>query len=120
VAGIGVMVSIYNSMSDRRREIAVMRALGAGRSTVMTIVLLESVLLSVGGGVGGILLGHGLIGILNPFIVAQTGVLIAFWKISLYEWIIIPVLIVLAALVGYLPAISAYRTDVGKALSENP
>jgi putative ABC transport system permease protein len=120
VAGIGVMVSIYNSMSDRRREIAVMRALGAGRSTVMTVVLIESILLSVGGGIGGILLGHGLIGILNPFIVARTGVLIEFWRISPYELTIIPILIVLAALVGYLPAISAYRTDVGKALSENP
>ena len=30
VAGVGVMVSIYNSMNDRRRDIAVMRALGAG------------------------------------------------------------------------------------------
>ncbi len=120
VAGMGVMVSIYNSMSDRRREIAVMRALGAGRSTVMSVVLLESILLSVGGGLGGILLGHALIGILNPFIVANTGVLIEFWRISPYELIIIPILIVLATLVGYLPAISAYRTDVGKALSENP
>ena len=33
VAGVGVMVSIYNSMNDRRRDIAVMRALGAGRQT---------------------------------------------------------------------------------------
>jgi putative ABC transport system permease protein len=120
VAGIGVMVSIYNSMSDRRREIAVMRALGAGRSTVMSIVLLESILLSVAGGIGGILLGHALIGVLNPLIVAQTGVEIEFWRISMEEFIIIPILIVLAALVGYLPAVSAYRTDVGKALSENP
>ena len=31
VAGIGIMVSIYNSMSDRRHEIAIMRALGASR-----------------------------------------------------------------------------------------
>ena len=36
VAGIGIMVSIYNSMSDRRHEIAVMRALGASRMTVMS------------------------------------------------------------------------------------
>ena len=33
VSGVGIFVSIYNSMSDRRREIAIMRALGAGRST---------------------------------------------------------------------------------------
>ena len=36
------MVSIYNSMSDRRHEIAVMRSLGAGRRTVMAVVLTTS------------------------------------------------------------------------------
>ena len=51
-AGMGIMVSIYNSMSDRRRDMAVMRALGAGRRTVLTIVLLESILLALAGGGG--------------------------------------------------------------------
>ena len=46
VSGVSILVSIYNSMSERRHEIAIMRALGAGRSTVMTIILLESTLLS--------------------------------------------------------------------------
>ena len=58
-AGIGIMVSIYNSMSDRRHEIAVMRALGASRAIVMLIILMESILLSLMGGVMGLLLGHG-------------------------------------------------------------
>ena len=42
VSGISILVSIYNSMSERRGEIAVMRALGAGRETVMTIILARS------------------------------------------------------------------------------
>ena len=53
VSGIGILVSIYNSMSDRKKEIAVMRALGAGRSTVMSVVLLESVMISMIGGLIG-------------------------------------------------------------------
>jgi putative ABC transport system permease protein len=120
VAGIGIMVSIYNSMSDRRREIAVMRSLGAGRTTVLTIVLLESVLLSLGGGVCGFLLGHALIGGLSPFIAAETGVSIGLFQFEGYELSLIPGLIVLATLVGYLPAMAAYRTDVAKALTASP
>jgi putative ABC transport system permease protein len=54
VSGIGIFVSIYNSMSDRKKEIAVMRALGARRQTVLSIVLLESVLLCLLGGLGGL------------------------------------------------------------------
>jgi putative ABC transport system permease protein len=120
VAGIGIMVSIYNSMNDRRHEIAVMRALGAGRSTVMLIVLLESILLSLAGGLLGWLLGHALIAGLNPWIVEQTGVAVGFFQAVPWELVIIPGLILLAALVGYLPAMVAYRTDVAKALVAAP
>lgn len=120
VAGIGILVSIYNSMSERRHEIAVIRALGAGRSTVMLIVLAESILLSLAGGLAGWAIGHGLIGALSPWIASQTGVSIGATQFVGYELVIIPGLIVLAALVGYLPALAAYRTDVAKALSATP
>jgi putative ABC transport system permease protein len=120
VSGIGILVSIYNSMSERQHEIAVIRALGAGRRTVMLLVLLESILLSLGGGLAGWLVGHGLIAVLSPWIAVQTGVSIGFLHFVGYELVIIPGLIVLASLVGYLPATAAYRTDVAKALSATP
>ncbi len=120
VAGVGIMVSIYNSMNDRRHEIAVMRALGARRTTVMSIILAESILLSLGGGAFGVLIGHGLTGLLAPTIAEQTGVLVSAFSFQWVELILVPGLIVLATLVGYLPALSAYRTDVAKALTSTP
>jgi putative ABC transport system permease protein len=130
VAGVGVMVSMYNSMSDRSREIGVMRALGAARVTVMSIVLLEAILLAVLGGVVGVILGHTTIGAFAPVIADNTGVMIHFlelapatgfggWLIS-PELVLIPALILLAVLVGFLPAVVAYRTDVSRALSHSP
>lgn len=120
VAGMGIMVSIYNSMSDRRHDIAVMRALGAGRLTVMAVILLESILLSLGGGAIGLLLGHGLIGALSPLIVERTGVAVSLLQFQWTELWLIPGLIALASLVGYLPAVAAYRTDVAQSLSATP
>ncbi len=120
VAALGIMVSIYNSMSDRRHEIAVMRALGASRATVMIVILLESILLSLGGGLLGLLLGHGLIGLLSPVIVEQTGVAVGLLHFRAAELILIPGLIALASLVGYLPAVAAYRTDVARSLTATP
>ncbi len=118
VAGIGMMVSIYNSMSERRHEIAVMRALGARRTTVMLIILLESILLSLGGGILGLVLGHALIGLLAPTIMEQTGVVVHALQFQAAELILIPGLVFMASIVGYLPAVIAYRTEVADSLSE--
>ncbi len=143
VSGISILVSIYNSMSERRHEIAVMRALGAGRLTVLTIVLLESIILSVGGGMLGWVGAHGLNWWFSGYVEAQTGVAIgAFdfappidfselfgfdvgsWWLTAWldvvspELFIIPALILLAVIVGFVPAMSAYRTDVAKSLGK--
>jgi putative ABC transport system permease protein len=119
-AGIGIMVSIYNSMSDRRHEIAVMRALGASRTIVMLIILMESILLSLMGGAMGLLLGHGAIWLCSPLIADWTGVVVGLMQFQSVELILIPGLIVLASAVGYLPALAAYRTDVAKSLITTP
>jgi len=117
VAGMGIMVSIYNSMSDRRHEIAIMRSLGASRATVMVVVLLESILLSLGGGALGLLLGHGLIGALGPAIAQSTSIQVSMFHFQWVELVLIPGLVALASIVGYLPAVAAYRTDVAKSLA---
>jgi len=117
VSGVSIMVSIYNSMSERKHEVAVMRALGAGRLTIMFIVLAESILLAMCGGALGWVLGHGLNLIASPYIEGLTGVEIGFFSLAPREIILIPALLCLAVLVGFLPSLAAYRTDVAKALS---
>ena len=138
VSGISILVSIYNSMNDRKQEIAVMRSLGAGRGTVMTVVLLESVMISLAGGILGWVAGHGLIGLASHKIEQETGVVVSAFQlappmdelsyllgpqltptISVEIWLI-PSLVLLAIVVGFMPALSAYRTDVAKALQSSP
>lgn len=116
VASISILVSIYNSMNERSHDIAVMRALGASRSSVMLVVLTESILLSLAGGILGIVLGHLLIAGAAPYVEAQAGVRLAFWEFDPWEIAVVPALVALATLAGLLPAISAYRTDVARAL----
>jgi putative ABC transport system permease protein len=117
VAGISILVSIYNSMTERSHDIAVMRALGASRGAVMAIVLVESILLSVGGGLIGMMLGHGVLALASPYVVERTGISLSAFEFDWQELVIIPGLLILASLVGFLPALSAYRTDVAKSLS---
>jgi len=117
VAGIGMMVSIYNTMNERRQEIAIMRALGAKRRTVMSIIMLESLLLSLVGGLAGVLLGHGMIGVLSPWITESVRVPVSAFEFQPVELWLIPGLTLLASIVGYLPAVVAYRTDVAQSLN---
>jgi putative ABC transport system permease protein len=119
VAGISILVSIYNSMSERSHDIAVMRALGASRGAVMAIILVESILLSLGGGLVGMALGHGMIGLASPYVEARTGVTLGLFQFDWQELVLIPGLVVLASLVGFLPALAAYRTDVAKSLARS-
>ncbi|WP_428308348.1 ABC transporter permease [Lacipirellula sp.] len=116
VAGISILVSIYNSMSERSHDIAVMRALGASRNAVMAVILVESILLSLLGGIAGLLLGHGVLALASPVVEYYTGVTVRAWSFSWQEMLLVPGLVTFAALVGFLPALSAYRTDVAKTL----
>ena len=117
VSGIGIFVSIYNSMADRKKEIAIMRALGARRQTVLTVILAESTLLCVVGGLAGFVLAHLLILVASPM-VAGYGLVIDPWTFAWGELVLLPVLIALASLVGFVPGMTAYRTDVARTLSD--
>ena len=115
VSAVGILVSMVGSTLERKRDVAVMRALGARRSHVLSTVLVEAVLLAVGGGLTGWVLGHLIVGAIGPWIATNAGVSAGFLSVApTAELLLVPSLIVLAILAGLLPAIAAYRTDVAR------
>lgn len=118
VSGVGIFVSIYNSMSERLREIAIMRALGARRETVFGVILAESLLLCLGGGLIGAVVAHLLLVAAAPAISARTELLIDPFAFEVQELWLLPALILLAVVAGLLPGVRAYRADVAESLGE--
>lgn len=117
VSSISILVSIYNSMNERRRDIAVMRALGARRDAIMIIVMLESLFIAIAGGVFGWLIGHGIGVACSDMVEYRTGIQVDFLStITPVELWLIPGLILLATIAGIIPAFVAYRTDVSQNL----
>ncbi|MCA9069701.1 MAG: ABC transporter permease [Planctomycetaceae bacterium] len=118
VSGISIFVSIYNSMSDRKKEIAIMRALGAQRRTVFAIILNESILLCFCGGLLGGLAGHAMIFIAAPYVEQSTGMIMNPWAFHPLEYVLLPAMVILASLVGFIPGMTAYKTDVARTLAD--
>jgi putative ABC transport system permease protein len=112
VAGVGILVSIYNSVSARLREIAILRALGATRTRVLTLICLEAATIGLLGGLLGLLAGHALIAILSIFTKRYLGESLNYLAVRPGEWIYLLAVIILAALAGLVPALKAYRTPV--------
>jgi putative ABC transport system permease protein len=117
VAGVAIAVSIYNSMSERRREIAILRALGARRATIFSIVLLEAMTICIIGAAVGLLGGHLVVAAANGALYRASGFVIPAFHMQALEWYILSVAVILGAISGIGPAWGAYRTDVARNLA---
>ncbi len=117
VAAGSILSSIYNSMNERRRDLAILRALGARRATVFCAIVFEAAAVAALGTAAGFGVYLGLMAVVAGIIRAQTGVVLdpfAFNAVMLWSP---AAFIVLGAVSGIVPAMKAYRTDVASNLT---
>ena len=117
VAAASVLASIYNSMNARRRDIAILRALGAHRRTILGAVILEAAVIGVLGALLGFAIYFGLFAGVAGIIRAQTGVVLDLGAWHPVLWICPVAMIALCALGGVVPAFKAYRVPVAETLA---
>lgn len=118
VSAMSIFISLYKGLRERRYELALMRVMGAHRSGLFALVILEGLILAgIGFAVGSLVshLGmHWAAGFLKQdFRYSFTG-----WKWLHEEWYILGASLVLGLIASLLPAIQAARTDINKTLSE--
>jgi putative ABC transport system permease protein len=112
-----LFVSMYSATLARTREIATMRALGARRTTIFAMVLVESCAMTLVGGLAGILGGHG-VAYAGARLLAQRGGFVAQpLAVGWLQPVVLATVVGLGALAGLLPAMLAYRTEVGENLA---
>ena len=117
VAAGSVLVSSYNSMSARQRDIAILRALGARRRTVFGAVLGEAAVIGALGAAAGFAVFAILAAVVASIVRAQTGVVLEPW-----QWHPVlawgpAALAGLCALGGLVPALKAYRVPVAETIA---
>ena len=117
VAAASVLTSIYNSMSARRRDLAILRALGASRRTIFGAVLAEAACIGVLGAAAGFVVYFGLFAGVASLVRAQTGVVLNLTAVHPVLWLCPLAMTLLCALGGIVPALKAYRTPVAETLA---
>ena len=112
VGGIGVMNIMLVSVAERTREIGIRKAVGASNSDIVSQFLIESLFLSVGGGVAGYIIGYLLAFGISTFLTFEP---IFSWEIAA---VAIVVSLVVGVLFGLYPAVRAARKDPISALRQ--
>ncbi len=115
-SGIGILLSLYNSMSERRRQIAVLRVLGCSQGRVFSLIVTESAMIGALGAIAGVALS-----LLGGLLVAATlkdrlGLVVHPAYTPPMIALVVLGTVILAAVAGLLPALIAYRTPVANNL----
>jgi len=119
VATLSVLTSLYQAGERRRRDIAVMRSLGAYPREIFFVVMIESMMITLGGVLLGALLGHGALAIVRDQLFLQAGLSLRPWSVSIEEIKALSVVIAAGLVAGLIPSIIAYRSTPVKDLQLN-
>jgi putative ABC transport system permease protein len=113
----GMLVALLTSLNERRREMAVLRSVGAGPTHVFALILGEAAFLTAAGialGVAG--LYAGLLGG-RPWLESRLGLFIALGPPSAYELALIVLVGTAGLLIGLIPAYRIYRYSLADGMT---
>lgn len=116
VSGLSIFIALFNSLRERRYELALLRVMGSGRERLFLLIILEGLILSFIGFVIGIALSHGAMQILGKYMTDAYR-----YTFSGKIWLAQEGYLLIGALVigfvaAIIPAFSAYKTDISKTL----
>lgn len=113
----GLVAVMVAGLGERRRELAILRALGAGPAQVFALLAVESVLLSVLGIAGGLLLLNGAAALAAPWLEARHGLQLSVGLPAAGEWALLGAVLGASLLASLVPALLAYRRSLADGMT---
>lgn len=118
IVGLAAMIStILAGLNERRREMSILRSIGAGPLNITLLLVFESTLLTLSGILGGILIQTGGFFVLAEWLETQFGFYTAGAMFTQIEIFYFAVILLSGTLVGMIPAIKASRSALKDGLA---
>ena len=119
ISALSIFIALYNSLKERKYDLAIMRSMGASKSKIFFSVLLEGSLMTFLGTCFGLALAHGVLFLLPFFMDEAQKSGIRGGVFYPEEGMILAASLLLGIVCALLPAWQAYRTDISKVLAGN-
>lgn len=118
VAGLlGMLAAILTSLNERRREMAILRSVGAQPRHIFTLMMSEAGLLAIAGVTSGVALTYALLAVVRPWARRQAGIVLELTGLTRYDVTLLLLIVVAALLIGMFPAWRAYRNTLADGLT---
>lgn len=114
---IGMMATIFSSLNERRREMAIFRVMGARPRVIVTLLLLEAMLMAGIGAILGLLLVYLGLFIAQPIVDSAYGIWLPITPPGPREALIVLAVVVAGAIVSMIPAWRAYRLSLADGMT---
>ena len=118
VAGLlGMLSSLLTSLQERRREMAILRAMGARPKHVFSLLISEASLLTFAGIIVGVAGLYSMLALLQPIIQQSYGIHLTLTALSPYEWMLLGFVQCAGIVIGFIPAFRAYRQSLSDGMT---
>lgn len=114
---LGMLTALLTTLNERRREMAILRSVGARPRTVLGLLVFEASLLTVAGVALGLALLYGTIAALRGLAAERFGLFLGLGAPGGSEWLAMAAVLLAGVVVGLLPAWLGYRRSLGDGLT---
>jgi putative ABC transport system permease protein len=118
IAGLSIFIALYNSLKERKYDLAILRTLGASRGQLVGLVFLEGISLTTLGALLGIGFGHGFLALVVALTTQEVVSLVDPWVFLPEEGLIFGYALAVGIVASLIPAWSAYQTSIAKQLTK--
>ncbi|MFS4583584.1 ABC transporter permease [Phaeobacter sp. C3_T13_0] len=116
---IGMMATVFSSLNERRREMAIFRAMGARPRTILGLLVLEAMVMAAVGAMLGLGLLYIGLAVAQPILDSALGLWLPIGAPTLREGAVLLTVICAGTIVSLVPAIRAYRMSVADGMMVN-